>query len=109
MNIDRLEEVFRKTGRKPVGREPFGKFDLFFADGFSQAPHTFFQNAGGIQPGEFPAGMFVTTWLICKDRDVYVGRDLFFDLTQLSLESRISAARKDAKNFYKSLKKKRLH
>lgn len=111
MNKNEVEEVFRKTGRKPVGRETLGKFDLYFADGFSQPPHLSYQTRGDIQPGEFPSGMFVTTWWLGKDEILFVGKDLFFNLDQFSLESRIAAARKDAERFYKSLRKrnKRLH
>ncbi len=111
MDKKEVEEIFRKTGRKPVGRETLGQFDLFFADGFSQPPHLSYQARGDIQPGEFPAGMFVTTWWLGKDENLFVGKDLFFNLSEISLESRINAARKDAERFYKSFRKrmKRLH
>lgn len=107
MDKNQVEDIFRRTGRKPVSRENLGKYDLFISDGFSQPPHLSYQKAGGVQPGEFPAGMFVTTWWLGKDEKLFVGRDLFFDLSQFSLESRLAAARKDAERFYKRLK--RLH
>lgn len=107
MDKNEVENVFRKTGRKPVSREKMGNYDLYFADGFSQPPHQSYVSAGGVQSGDFPAGMFVTTWWFGRGEKLLIGRDLFFNISEFSQDSRLAAAREDALSVYKRLK--RLH
>lgn len=111
MTKDEMEAAFRRGGKLPVARGQIGAFDLFISDGFSFAPHLSYQRSHAIQPGEFPLGMYVTSWWIGKDEKLFVGQDLFIDPSQSSLASRVDAAKQDAEMFVNKLNsaKKRLH
>ena len=104
MNKDELEKMWRKSGGAPVSREQVGDYDLYFADGFSNAPHLSFQYKFGIEPGEFPLGMFVTLWWLGKGEKLHVGRPLFFEPDQTNKDARINAARDDAMRALQKLK-----
>lgn len=105
---EKLEESFRGVGLQPLSRERAGDYVLFIGDGFSQSPHIKWQRFG-IEPGEFPAGMFVTFWWLGKDVGstvkLHIGRPLFMSPSEFRQESRVKAARKDAKDALKKLRK----
>lgn len=93
---DTLEVLFGKLGLKPSLREKHGDYDVFYGDGFSAAPHLKWQDRGETKAGDYPLGAFVTFWWIGKDERLLIGRPLFFDITELSVATRINTARKDA-------------
>ncbi len=104
MHKDKLEKSFREAGTAPMLREKMGNYDLFIADGFSNPPHLSYQRFG-IEPNEFPAGMYVTFWFLGKDEHLHIGRPMFFHIDEFKLERRLNAARKDAKQALKKLRK----
>lgn len=93
---NRIERVFDNLGLKPVTREKFGDYEIFYGDGFSKAPHFLWQTRMEIQPGEFKNGAFVTFWWVGKDEKLLIGRPCFFEPDQLSQNGRVNAAREDA-------------
>lgn len=105
---EQMEKSFRDAGLEPVSREAVGDYILFMGDGFSTAPHFKWQRFG-IEPGAFPAGMFVTFWWIGKDVGdtvkLHLGRPIFMHMSEFKKEWRINAARKDAKRAIKKLRK----
>lgn len=105
---EKLEESFRNAGLELIAREKVGDYVLFMGDGFSQSPHIKWRRFG-VDPGDFPAGMFVTFWWLGKDVGdtvkLHIGRPAFFDLTEFRKNERLNAARKDAKNALKKLRK----
>lgn len=105
---EKMEESFRNAGLELISRETVGDYVLFLGDGFSSAPHFKWQRFG-VDPGEFPAGMFITFWWLGKDTGdtvkLHIGRPLFMAPTELKRDRRISAARKDAKAALKKLRK----
>lgn len=104
MDKNELEQSLRKGGTVPILRERMGDYDLFFSDGFSHPPHLSYQKFG-IEPEEFPGGMFVTVWWLGRDEKLHIGRPLFFDMTEPSKDARINAARQDAARAFKKLRK----
>lgn len=104
MQKDQLERSFRKGGTAPVLREPMGDYDLFVSDGFSRPPHLNFQRFG-IEPDEFPHGMFVTIWWLGKGEKLFFGQPLFMEVTEFRQGARINAARHTAQKFLASLQK----
>lgn len=105
---EKMEQSFRSAGLQPISREKAGDYVLFMGDGFSSAPHLKWQRFG-IDPGEFPAGMFVTFWWLGKDVGdtvkLHLGRPLFMSPSEFKQEWRIKAARKDATAAVKKLGK----
>lgn len=105
---EKMETSFRNAGLEPVSRENIGDYVLFMGDGFSTAPHFKWQRFG-IDPGDFPAGMWVTFWWLGKDIGstvkLHIGRPLFMQPTEFRKEWRINSARKDAKKALKKLRK----
>jgi hypothetical protein len=104
MNKEKLETVFKEANLRPVAREKMGDYDLFIGDGFSNSPHLRYQRFG-VEPDEFPAGMFVTFWWLGRGEKLHVGRPLFMKLSETSLDARLNAARKDAEAAVKKLRK----
>ena len=109
MNKDKLEEIFRKGGVKPVSREKLDDFDIFIGDGFSLAPHAAYFKFG-IEPTDFPNGMYVTWWWLGKDEELYTGHPLFFDMhhnPEYSWETkklaRVNTAKLNAQEFLKTM------
>ena len=94
-------DAFGNSGVKPHSREKLGPFDLLFADGFSQPPHLSMQRFG-IEPNEFPAGMYVTLWLIAAGEKPVFGQPMFFNISETNQTARINAARKEAKKAYRA-------
>jgi hypothetical protein len=105
---EKLEESFKRAGLDLLPRERAGNYELFIGDGFSSAPHFQWQRFG-VEPGEFPAGMFVTFWWLGKDVGstvkLHIGRPMFMNLSEFRREARVNAARKDAKAALKRLKR----
>lgn len=99
-----LETAFQNGGLRPVAREKMGNYDLFIGDGFSSPPHFRYQRFG-IDPGDFPAGMYVTFWWLGKDEKLHIGRPMFLEPTEIDLGARLNAARADAKKALKKLRK----
>jgi hypothetical protein len=104
MNKDQVEKSLRFGGTTPILREKMGNYDLYISDGFSQPPHLSYQKFG-VDPGEFPAGMFVTFWWLGKDEKLHIGRPLFISISEYDQQTRINAARKDAKKAMQNLRK----
>lgn len=105
MNKEKLEKIFRTGGVSPIDRVSLGKQDVFIGDGFSLMPHNAYRKFG-VEPDEFPGGMYVTWWWLGKDEKLDVGRPLFFDAKhnpEYSREdrqqARVNAAVKEAKQF----------
>ena len=87
MKKDQIEKAFRAGGAAPVLREKMGPYDLFMADsGLSHPPHFRFQRFG-IEPGDFPRGMFATIWWLGMDEKLLIGRPMFFEPTELDRKS----------------------
>jgi hypothetical protein len=108
MNKDDIERAFRAGGTAPTLREKMGEYDLFIADGFSRSPHLSFQRFG-IEPDEFPSGMYVTFWWLGRGEKLHIGRPLFFDAADfdsMNKDGRLNSARDDAKRTVKNLKSK---
>lgn len=78
MNKEKMEHVFREAGVTPALRQNAGDYDIFVGDGFSLMPHRLYRRFG-VEPTEFPKGMYVTWWWVGKDEKLDVGRPLFFD------------------------------
>lgn len=111
MNKDKLEEIFRKGGAKPVTREKIGDYDLYIGDGFSMSPHTIYRRFG-VDAEDFPRGMYVTWWWLGKDENLDTGQPLFFDMNhdpdyswESKKQARVNAAKKTAREFLKLRKK----
>lgn len=115
MNKEKIEEIFRKGGVSPAERRSYGDFNVFIGDGFSLMPHNAYRRFG-VDPDEFPSGMYVTWWWIGKDEKLDVGRPLFFSAMHNPEYSaadkktaRINAALKDAEKFMARRKKHATH
>lgn len=104
---EKLEESFKKAGLDLLQREKVGDYELFIGDGFSNSPHFRWQNFG-VNPGEFPTGMFVTFWWLGKDVGstvkLHIGRPMFMEPSEFMREWRVNAARKDANKALKKLR-----
>ena len=105
MNKEKMEQIFRNVGVKPVDRKRIGDFDVFLGDGFSLMPHNAYRKFG-VEPAVFPGGMYVTWWWLGKDEKLYAGQPVFFDAKhnpELILSdkqtARINGAMKTAKQF----------
>lgn len=107
-NKDLLATTFQNVGLKLVGRERMGDYELFLADGMSHAPHLRWQRFG-VEPDEFPAGMFVTFWWLGRGEKLHIGRPLFLKLDQYERDWRLNAARADATKALKKLKLRTKH
>lgn len=84
---------------RPETREKLGEFDLFLADGFSLPPHRAYARFG-IDPTEFPRGMYVTLWWVSRDVEkLDIGQPLFFDVKENSKHARLNSARLEARKF----------
>lgn len=103
---NKIESMCRNAGMLPVKRGNIKGVEIFIADGFSPPPHIAYRRFG-IEPTEFPFGMFATLWWISKgDEKLDIGQPLFFDAfhdTGYSKEdkqrARINAAMKEARLF----------
>lgn len=111
MNKEKIEKVFREAGVKPVSRERLADYDLYIGDGFSLPPHSS-HNKFGVEPTDFPNGMYVTWWWIAKGEDGGDLHPLFFDVhhnPEYSWDDkktlRVNASRADAENFLKTRNK----
>jgi hypothetical protein len=111
MNKDRLEEIFRKGGAKPVSRQKLEDFDLYIGDGFSLSPHTHYRRFG-VEATDFPRGMYVTWWWIGKDENLFTGQPLFCDVNHDpeyswddKKQMRVRSAIETAKGFLKTWNK----
>lgn len=79
MDKDRMEKLFASAGVKPVARHRVRDQDVFIGEGFSLPPHAIYKRFG-VEPNEFPFGMYATWWWIGKDEKLDTGQPLFFDL-----------------------------
>lgn len=105
MDRHKIERMCRNAGMRPEIREKIGNIDLFIADGFSLPPHRWFKKFG-VEPEDFPFGMYATLWWVSKKEDhLDVGQPLFFDKMENSKLARINAARKEARLFVERRKK----
>ncbi len=104
---EKLAESFKKSGLELLQREKVGDYELFIGDGFSSAPHFRWRHFG-VEPEEFPSGMFVTFWWLGKDVGstvkLHIGRPMFMKLTEFRRQARVNAARADANKALKKLK-----
>lgn len=80
MKKNKIESICRRAGMKPVRRETIDGVEVFIADGFSMMPHPYYRRFG-VEPFEFPQGMYVTLWWASKgDENLDIGQPLFFDV-----------------------------
>lgn len=110
----KMEDMCRAAGMKPVQRTSIDGVEIFIADGSCATPAVTFQKFG-VDADDFPGGCYATMWWAAyKDEKLDVGRPLFFDLfhnPEFSSTSkqyaRINAAVNDAKTFLDRRKKVR--
>lgn len=113
---NKIERICRSAGMRPVKRGNIEGAEVFIADGFSLMPHRPFQRFG-VEPTEFPAGMYCTLWWVSRGEDkLDIGQPLFFDAfhdrdysRDDKQRARINAAMKEAGDFLAHRKKKRQH
>lgn len=106
MNKSKIERICRAAGMRPEERKMIRGHEVFIADGFSLMPHTAYQRFG-VEPGDFPGGMYVTLWWISKgDEKLDTGQPLFFNAlhdpqydTATKKQARINKAFKTAAEF----------
>src|SRR5512146_2248451 len=107
MTREKLAEAFEKSGLRLISREAVDDYELFIGDGFSSAPHLRWQRFG-VEPDDFPAGMFVTFWWLGRaqgdDVKLHIGRPVFMEPTELIPLARINAAKADARKALTKLK-----
>lgn len=112
MQKDKIETICRSAGMRPEKREQFQGYEVFVADGFSLPPHKAYQRFG-VDPRDFPKGMYTTLWWVSKGSEkLDTGQPLFFDAfhdRQYSAEdkkrARISVAMQTAKKFLSTRKR----
>lgn len=68
LSKDKIEQMCRAAGMKPVERSKFRGYELFIADGFSTPPHWKFRHFG-VGPHMYPLGAYMTLWWISKGED----------------------------------------
>jgi hypothetical protein len=111
INKQKIETIFRAAGMVPETRATIGGDEVFIGDGYSEFPHQNYKKFG-VDPEEFPFGMYVTFWWIVKGEDkLDTGRPLFFDALKSESRdkhARLNAAIKDADLFIQRRKKARL-
>ena len=103
---NKIERICRAAGMKPVSRDNIRGVEVFIADGFSLMPHNNFRRFG-IEPTDFPHGMYATLWWASKgDEKLDTGQPLFFDVMHDpsvaihdKQRARINAALKSAREF----------
>lgn len=113
MDKDRIERICRTAGMRPEKRVPFKSYEIFVADGFSLPPHRNFQRFG-VEPLDFPSGMYATLWWVSKHEDkLDTGQPIFFDAfhnpeysTETKKQARINTALREAEGFLKRRAKK---
>lgn len=106
MDKSKIESICRRAGMRPEKRVPFKDYEIFVADGFSLPPHRNFQRFG-VEPLDFPSGMYATLWWVSKHEDkLDTGQPIFFDAmhdNQYDLvtkkQARINRAIKEAAGF----------
>jgi hypothetical protein len=105
MNRERMEQIVRIAGMKPERRERHGDYEIFVADGFSLPPHSKFKRFG-IEPEEFPHGMYATLWFVAKDENLDAGGVFFCEAMHdknldmaTKKQARVNTAIKEASGF----------
>lgn len=109
---NKIESICRRSGMKPVRRETIDGVEIFIADGFSLMPHNHYRRFG-VEPFEFPQGMYVTLWWASKgDEKLDIGQPLFFDVMHnpeyangSKQRARINAALSTAREFLERRRK----
>lgn len=112
----KIERICRAAGMKPVTREKIDGVEIFIADGFSLMPHRHYRRFG-VEPHEFPQGMYVTLWWASKgDEKLDIGQPLFFDVMRnpeyangSKQRARINAALKTAREFLTLRRRRTMH
>lgn len=112
----RIERICRSAGMLPVKRGNIMGAEVFIADGFSSPPH-FNYRRFGVDPTDFPFGMFATLWWISKgDENLDTGQPMFFDAFHNpeyakadKQRARINTAMQEAKTFLARRKKVHLN
>ena len=102
MNREHVERIFRSAGLQPEERVHVKDYNVFIADGFSLPPHSKIFRFG-VDPWDYPSGVYCTFWWAGKDEELHAGRPLFFegrhepeyDL-KTRKQARLTAALKDA-------------
>lgn len=115
LNKDQFETMVRNAGMRPELRQPLRDLEVYIADGFSLMPHNALRKFG-IEPDEFPSGVYVTLWMLSKREGILGGgRPMFFDAKHnpeldgpSKKQARIQAALADADSHLEN-KKKRMH
>lgn len=79
MDKNKIETICRRAGMRPETRVPYKDYEIFVADGFSLPPHRNFQRFG-VEPLDFPSGMYATLWWVSKkEEQLDTGQPIFFD------------------------------
>lgn len=112
MDKHAIERICRSAGMRPETRTQIEGAEIFIADGFSLPPHRAYQRLG-IEPTEFPSGMYCTLWWASRGEDkLDIGQPLFFDVFHDKGRTpdgrkiaRVNAAVKEAKAFLQRRKK----
>ena len=107
-----IERICRAAGMAPVKRDNIRGAEVFVADGVSMPPHMAYWRFG-IEPTEFPQGMYATLWWASKgDERLDTGQPLFFDAKHnpslpvgSKQKARVNAALKSAREFIDLRKK----
>lgn len=112
MDKDKVENMCREAGMKPVKRSSLGGYDLLIAEGFSLPPHKAFRRFG-VEDRDFNSGCYVTMWWLMKGEDnMAYGHPLMFDVfhdpeydPSSRKQMRVNSALDDARNFLEMKKK----
>ena len=116
MTKRRIEAMCRNAGMRPESRTNIGGAEVFIADGFSAPPHFNYWRMG-VEPTDFPFGMYATMWWASKgDEKLDIGQPMFFDAfhnPEFSKDdkrrARVNAAMKEAQSFLQKRKKEMLN
>jgi hypothetical protein len=112
MHKNRIESICRAAGMRPEGRKTIKGHEVFVADGFSLMPHNAYRRFG-VEPDEYPGGMYVTLWWASKgDEKLDTGQPLFFQANHdpqydaaTKKQARINTAFKTAAEFIERRRK----
>ncbi len=108
---DVMERICRAAGMRPEKRTRHGDYEIFIADGFSLPPHKAYRRFG-IEPEDFPMGMYCTLWWTGMSERLDTGQPLFFDAFHdnqydqaTRKAARINRALKEAQGFLERRKR----
>lgn len=65
---DTLARMCASASMREELRQSYKGYDIFIADGFASRPEVTLQKFG-VEPGQFPFGVFCTLWAVAKGED----------------------------------------